>query len=118
MKFPQCIYAGSAAAAFALALASLPLWRLGCRRMGWVDDPGERKIHDAPIPLAGGLAVLTGLLIPLLAAAAAAHFRWFDGLAGDRLSHGFERRAGQLAAIFGGAVGMTLLGWLDDRHEL
>jgi UDP-N-acetylmuramyl pentapeptide phosphotransferase/UDP-N-acetylglucosamine-1-phosphate transferase len=34
-----------------------------------VDDPGQRKIHDAPVPLAGGLAVLTGILLPLAAGA-------------------------------------------------
>ena len=36
----------------------------------------------------------------------------------DKLAYGFERRFGQLAAIAGGALGMTLLGWLDDKHEL
>ena len=118
MKFPDSVYAGSAAAAFALTLASLPLWRFACRRVGLVDAPGERKIHEAPIPLAGGLAVLTGMLVALLAAAAAAHFQWLGALPGDRLGYGFEHRSGQLVAIFGGAVGMTLLGWLDDRHEL
>ena len=118
MKFPEWVYAGSAASAFVLALASLPLWRSACRRIGLVDDPGGRKTHEAPIPLAGGLAVLTGLLVPLLAAAAAAHFQWLDGHAGDRLAYGFERRTGQLVAIFGGAIGMSLLGWFDDRHEL
>ena len=118
MKFPEWIYAGSTAAAFVTTLAAVPLWRLACRRMGLVDAPGERKIHGEPIPLAGGLAVLTGLLVPLLAAAAAAHFQWIEGVSGDRLAYGFEHRAGQLAAIFGGLVGMTLLGWLDDQHEL
>ena len=118
MKFPELVYAGSAVVAFVTTAASLPVWRFVCRSRGLMDDPGERKIHQSPIPLAGGLAVLTGLLVPLLAAAAAARFQWLDGIAGDRLSYGFERRAGQLAAIFGGAIGMTLLGWLDDRHEL
>ena len=32
-----------------------------------VDDPGQRKIHDQPVPLAGGFAVLTGILLPLVA---------------------------------------------------
>jgi UDP-GlcNAc:undecaprenyl-phosphate GlcNAc-1-phosphate transferase len=118
MKFPELVYAGSAVAAFVTTSASLPLWRFACRRKGLMDDPGERKIHQSPIPLAGGLAVLTGLLVPLLVAAAAAHVQWLDGLSGDRLAYGFERRAGQLGAIFGGAVGMTLLGWFDDRREL
>ncbi len=34
------------------------------------------------------------------------------------LNHGFERRGVELAAILLGAVGMTALGWLDDKHEL
>ena len=58
------------AAAFATGMVAtwlaLPPWRRWCRHTGLVDDPGERKIHAEPIPLAGGLAVLTGLLAPLL----------------------------------------------------
>jgi UDP-GlcNAc:undecaprenyl-phosphate GlcNAc-1-phosphate transferase len=34
------------------------------------------------------------------------------------LHHGFERRGVELAAIFSGALAITLLGWLDDKHEL
>jgi UDP-GlcNAc:undecaprenyl-phosphate GlcNAc-1-phosphate transferase len=118
MKFPESAYAGSAAAGFVVTLTLLPVWRIGCLRMRLVDEPGGRKIHESPIPLAGGPAVLSGMLVAFAAAVAAVHFQWFAGLAGERLSYGFEHRAGQLAAIFGGAVGMTLLGWLDDRHEL
>jgi UDP-GlcNAc:undecaprenyl-phosphate GlcNAc-1-phosphate transferase len=36
----------------------------------------------------------------------------------DALVYGLERRALQLGAILSGAVGMVLLGWLDDKHEL
>jgi len=99
-------------------LATLPLWRAWCRRSGHVDDPGARKIHDEAIPLAGGLAVLTGILVPLLLAILVLKLHWLDDGTVDRLSYGFSRRAGQLMAILGGAVGMTFLGWLDDRHEL
>ena len=31
-----------------------------------MDDPGHRKIHTSPIPLAGGMAVMTGLVVALL----------------------------------------------------
>ena len=54
------LYALTAAAGALVTLASMPLWRAWCRRAGHVDDPGGRKIHHEPIPLAGGLAVLTG----------------------------------------------------------
>ena len=50
-------------------LLALPLWRKWCLRIKLVDDPGRRKIHDQPVPLAGGLAVLTGILLPLAAGA-------------------------------------------------
>jgi UDP-GlcNAc:undecaprenyl-phosphate GlcNAc-1-phosphate transferase len=62
--------------------------------------------------------VLTGILLPLAAAAA---LLW---LAGERLAsgtvllHGFSRRGLQVLAILCGAVAITWLGWLDDKHEL
>lgn len=51
-----------------LSCGLTPLVRYGARRIGAVDQPGERKIHDAPIPRLGGVSivvsgVLTGLLI-------------------------------------------------------
>src|SRR6266511_1025862 len=93
-------------------------------RVGLVDDPGPRKIHQSPVPLAGGLAVMTGLFVPLLIATVVLKFsilerqslldsstvRWFQ--------YGFERRLRQLAAVFLGALGMMAVGWLDDKHEL
>ncbi len=118
MTFPANIYLVALLGGAISAAASLPFWRALCRRLGQVDDPGHRKIHDAPIPLAGGLAVLTGLLLPLLAIIAALHWQWLDAEATEKLTHGLNRRAPQLAAILVGAVGMTFLGWLDDRQEL
>jgi len=34
------------------------------------------------------------------------------------MRYGFHRRLPELAGIFGGALGMLVLGWLDDKHEL
>jgi UDP-GlcNAc:undecaprenyl-phosphate GlcNAc-1-phosphate transferase len=97
--------------------ASLPLWRRWCRRTGMIDDPGHRKIHTAPIPLAGGLAVMTGLSIPLLAGAAvaAAYSRFtIPGL----FEYGLSKRAVQILGIVAGALAMLLIGLRDDRVEL
>ena len=118
MTFPLNVCLAAFAAALAGSCLSLPLWRAWCLRRGWVDDPGHRKIHDQPVPLAGGLAVLTGLLLPLLAALAAIHWHWLEDGALEKFQYGFGRRSGQLTAILLGAVGMWLLGWLDDRQEL
>lgn len=129
---------------------SLPLWRRICTRAGIVDDPGHRKIHAQSTPLAGGLAVLTGMMTPLLAGVvlcllqpepgtpvggtnqkptissnAPARPQLLEEVRGplDRvttslMAHGFNRRSGQLAALFAGAVGMMLIGLYDDRKEL
>jgi UDP-GlcNAc:undecaprenyl-phosphate GlcNAc-1-phosphate transferase len=118
VSFPSNLYVLSFLCAGLVTVLTLPLWRAWCRRTGLVDDPGHRKIHAEPIPLAGGLAILTGLLLPLLGAFAALKLDLPGGEAADKLAYGFERRFGQLAAIAGGAMGMALLGWLDDKHEL
>ena len=112
------LYAAAALAAALVTTGSLPFWRSWCRRTRHVDDPGLRKIHENPIPLAGGLAMLTGLVVPLLVSIVAVNLRWLDAESVERLQHGFGTRAVQLAAIFGGAFGMTFLGWVDDRYEL
>jgi len=118
MTFPATVYLLSAASGALTTAVSLPLLRSWCRQAGLVDDPGHRKIHGQPVPLAGGLAILTGLFVPLLGAIVVVQLNLLGAEITDRLSYGFGRRAGQLAALFGGAIGMTLLGWLDDKHEL
>jgi len=101
-----------------------------------MDDPGQRKIHQTSIPLAGGFALLTGLLLPLLAGAVwlylqdrstpapavqgdpAKELHQLGASAVGLLVHGVERRGAQLIAILWGALGISLLGWWDDKYEL
>ena len=118
MIFHASLYALSLVSAGLATAFSLPLWRSWCRRVGLVDEPGHRKIHDQPIALAGGLAILTGLLLSLLGAFAVLKVNLLGAEPTEKLAYGLERRFGQLAAIAGGALGMTILGWLDDKHEL
>ncbi len=116
--FPDTVYGLSLLAGFAAVVVATPLWRRWCRRAGLLDDPGHRKIHHQPIPLAGGLAVFTGLLVPIVLALGVLQL----GLLGEettaKLSHGLSRRGGQLLAMLVGALGMVVLGWHDDRHEM
>ncbi|HEX5397990.1 MAG TPA: MraY family glycosyltransferase [Verrucomicrobiae bacterium] len=118
MNFPFNFFVVAFAGAFLTALLSLPLWRQWCLRIGLVDDPGRRKIHDQPVPLAGGLAVLTGILLPL--GIGAIMLKTGTELLGQTqpIAHGLERRGLELLTIALGAVAITLLGWLDDKHEL
>jgi UDP-GlcNAc:undecaprenyl-phosphate GlcNAc-1-phosphate transferase len=135
MTFPWNYYLLAFVGAWITTTASLPLWRHWSYRTGLVDDPGHRKIHDQPIALAGGLAVLTGLLLPLAVGAVIASFTpplqpsapslnmaagepGFAREAAGLLSYGFARRAPQLLAILIGTLAMGVLGWMDDKHEL
>jgi UDP-GlcNAc:undecaprenyl-phosphate GlcNAc-1-phosphate transferase len=142
VSFPINVYLLAIVSACVTVLASLPLWRKWCLRTGLVDEPGQRKIHDRPIPLAGGLAVMTGLLVPTLLACLVL---WWQRAGGDGggssvisgsasrgtgrlalldhdsaflLRYGLGRRAIELAGIFLGVFGMLWVGWLDDKHEL
>lgn len=118
MSFPFNVYALAVAGGLLATLLSLPLWRAWCRRTGLVDDPGHRKIHREPVPLAGGLAVFTGMVVPLLLGVAAVQLGVLDLPTSEAFGHGYARRAPQLLVVLAGALAMVLLGWVDDKHEL
>jgi UDP-GlcNAc:undecaprenyl-phosphate GlcNAc-1-phosphate transferase len=118
VTFPFNFFLAAFAGAFLTTLLALPLWRKWCLRTNLVDDPGERKIHDKPIALAGGLAVLTGILLPLAVAAMILRFEILKISISSLIAHGLERRGLELGAIAVGAIAITFLGWLDDKHEL
>ncbi len=124
MNFPGTFYLLAFIGACATALIALPLWRKWCLRSGLVDDPGHRKIHAEPVPLAGGLAVMTAITVPVLLGLLALWARQAnlvslaDAATTERLTYGLHKRSLELAAIFLGALGMLIVGLLDDKHEL
>ena len=80
-----------------VAFAVTPVAAALARRVGAVDEPKERGLHDRPIPRLGGLAILAGALL------AGALF----------LPAGPETRG-----ILGGAAVAALIGAVDDAKEL
>lgn len=118
IQFPYNALVVAGAGALVTTLLSMPLWRYWCERTGQVDDPGHRKIHHSPIPLAGGLAVMGGLLAPCLMGLVALNLGFFDAEMTRKLLHGFGRRGYELVVILAGCTAFTILGWLDDRYEL
>lgn len=118
MSFPIHLYLAAFLTAGLTSFVALPLWRRVCERLGLVDEPGGRKQHGAPVALAGGLAVLTGLMLPLAAGALVLWVGWPPLPARELLVHGLSKRALQLGVIAAGALAITALGVLDDRHEL
>lgn len=87
---------------------TLPLWSRLCGRLGLIDDPGGRKLHPHPIPLAGGPAALSGTAIALLAALELCPALRELVLADIRMWF----------TVWAGAVLMTGVGALDDQQVL
>jgi UDP-GlcNAc:undecaprenyl-phosphate/decaprenyl-phosphate GlcNAc-1-phosphate transferase len=124
VTFPFNFFTAAFAGAFLTTLLALPLWRKWCLHTNLVDDPRDGKNYDAPkihsgaIPLAGGFAVLTGILLPLLVGAIFIKFNIVKISFTDLIAHGFEKRGTELLALALGAISITILGWFDDKHEL
>jgi len=85
-------------ALFASMMLVVPV-RAFALRVGMVDLPGPRKVHHAPIPLLGGLAMYAAVVIAVLLS--------FQGPART-----------QIAGILIGATQVAAVGILDDRGLL
>jgi UDP-GlcNAc:undecaprenyl-phosphate GlcNAc-1-phosphate transferase len=85
------VFAASAAWSLVPAAESI------ARRIGAMDEPSERGLHDVPTPKLGGLAILVAVL--------GAGLIWLPWDAETR-------------SILGGAAVITLLGVVDDVYEL
>ena len=53
--------------AMVATMALIPLLMRVSARLGMIDEPEPRKVHETSIPRVGGLAMLAGVLLPLLA---------------------------------------------------
>ena len=80
----------------AVALVLTPLAARLAHRVGAIDLPRERSLHDRPTPSLGGLAILAAVL-----AAGAAFLPW----------------SAETRGILGGAAAITLIGAIDDTLE-
>jgi UDP-GlcNAc:undecaprenyl-phosphate/decaprenyl-phosphate GlcNAc-1-phosphate transferase len=104
--------------------AALAVRRWG-PRLGLVDRPGQRKIHAAPMPTGGGLAIWLGIVLPLalgqlvLWALAA---RWASAIALPEFVaphvSGLLHQSGRLWELLAGGTVLVLLGLADDLRGL
>jgi UDP-GlcNAc:undecaprenyl-phosphate/decaprenyl-phosphate GlcNAc-1-phosphate transferase len=85
-----------ALAAFTTAAAIFVLRRVA-EPLGLVDRPNDRKHHVGEVPLIGGLAMITGLLVGAV---------WYGRF------HYFAEM------LLGTSVVLAVVGTLDDRHDL
>jgi UDP-GlcNAc:undecaprenyl-phosphate GlcNAc-1-phosphate transferase len=111
------------ASAFTLTALALPVVIRIARRTGFVDLPGPRKSHAAPIPYGGGIAVALGFLLTLAAGMIACRMIAAGhsfGLPRDVLAYapGALTKTFDLLLLGGGALVMLVLGTADDRWKL
>jgi UDP-GlcNAc:undecaprenyl-phosphate GlcNAc-1-phosphate transferase len=97
------------AGAVVLGLAATYAARGAGRRFGLVDRPdGRRKIHARPVPVSGGLGVLTAA-VAALGLAAALFPEVADGLFAD---------PGRAVALLSACGIIAVVGVIDDVHNL
>jgi UDP-GlcNAc:undecaprenyl-phosphate GlcNAc-1-phosphate transferase len=78
------------------------------RRVGAVDHPGPRKIHAAPVPRVGGVAVFAGFVAGLT----------FAAFASGYATNAQHERVGYWSILGAAAAGILILGIVDDIRSL
>lgn len=110
---------------FLAALIATPFARAVAIRIAFVDRPNEtHKAHTAPIPYGGGIAIAAASLIPIIAGCLvlrglnpSAPPEWLPEIARQNLS-GMASRVGELLGIAACALGLHIVGLIDDRRRL
>jgi UDP-GlcNAc:undecaprenyl-phosphate GlcNAc-1-phosphate transferase len=108
----------AASAAFTLAVRRIAL------RVGFVDQPGGHKSHQAPTPYGGGCAIFLsawGALSLLLVLAAVVPEAWIAGRFGETIRAyigGIRERSFQTLVILAGGLALHVVGLVDDRRPL
>lgn len=74
-------------------------------KVGWADQPNERRLNKEPLPNAGGLAIFAGFLVSVVVA-------W------TLRPIVIEQVNIQVLAILLGAAVLVLTGFIDDQYEL
>jgi len=87
------------AGALVLAIGGTPLARCLAPRLGVIDQPSARKVHQRPVPRLGGMAIYLAVLVAAV-------------VLGRRYNFA------QFGSIIVGATGISLLGLVDDRWGL
>jgi UDP-GlcNAc:undecaprenyl-phosphate/decaprenyl-phosphate GlcNAc-1-phosphate transferase len=110
---------GLAAVSFVLSWVTTLAMKRVAPRFGFVDKPGHRKIHKAPTPLGGGVAIFLGFALPMLAVVAACHVVTFPpGSVEAHYAGGVRLQTPMALALVGAMAAMHLMGLVDDRKAL
>lgn len=101
------------------------LMRRWAPRLGLLDEPAERKVHQKTTPLGGGVGIWLGVMLPMAAAQLAVWLlaRDPDWQARIPAEIGVDfkavlQRSGQMWAVLAGGTILAVMGLLDDRKPL
>ncbi len=111
--FEQIILLGLVS--FAIAFVATRLVRSLSLRWNFVDKPGQRKIHQVPQALGGGIAIVCGIALPLIAGLIYIHLQP-QSIA--RYSLDIQQGTRQAAGFLLAMLTMHALGLRDDRSPL
>lgn len=106
-----------------LSFAGTLIVRSWAARRGFVDVPGGRKAHPRPVALGGGIAILFAVVVPMLAAVAAARLfgqdrpAWMPAEFHQHIG-GLLAKTPMALAIAAAATAICILGLIDDARPL
>jgi UDP-GlcNAc:undecaprenyl-phosphate GlcNAc-1-phosphate transferase len=117
-ELPLILLALGAAAAASFLLTPVAMWLAA--RTGAIDEPDAgRRIHQRPIPRAGGLAVVAAFVgIGSLAVLLIGLSRPSVPFPQTYSWGGNEVRRDELMALFGGSLLAAAFGYIDDRWQI
>jgi len=107
-----------------ISMLATPMVRQLAERIGMMDIPQRHKGHAGPVPLLGGSAVFTAILLPSLLALALVKIWAEQGAPGwlpEALAihiPGAATKACQAIGILTGAMILHIVGLIDDRRNL
>ncbi len=106
---------------FLVSVVATALVRKWAPQWGLIDQPAERKVHETPTALGGGIGIWLGMVLPLAAAQALLMIEPARALLPSELQvhvSGIAARSGQLWAIIAGGSLLAALGLIDDLRNL
>ena len=121
MQEPFLIYAYAFGLTFVLAIGLTVFVRYMALRWDILDKPGERKVHETPIPLLGGVAIVAAFYVVILGHIAGLLLTsqfgmgWIESNLLAFLGEGAKLKVGGMLA---GAFLIFVLGIIDDLRVL
>lgn len=127
MTFGQLLLflAASILPSFVVALVATAIVRRVAPRWGLIDKPAARKVHTAPTPLGGGIAIWLAITAPLIAGLIVVALVQYGILSQETLPEiaaphvaGIIQQSGKLLGLLFASGLLMLLGLADDARGI